>query len=75
VARDRGHVAGVVMQAGVWSSHLVIPDHMGFNITALVAGLGIGGVAVALAVQNILGDLFASLSIVLDKPACFSPSG
>jgi len=56
------------MEAGVWSSHLVIPDHMGFNITALVAGLGIGGVAVALAVQNILGDLFASLSIVLDKP-------
>jgi small-conductance mechanosensitive channel len=38
------------------------------DITALVAGLGIGGVAVALALQNILGDLFASLSIVMDKP-------
>jgi len=38
------------------------------NITGLVAGLGIGGIAVALAVQNILGDLLASLSIVLDKP-------
>lgn len=47
---------------------LLILDNMGVNITGLVAGLGIGGIAVALAVQNILGDLFASLSIVLDKP-------
>jgi small-conductance mechanosensitive channel len=47
---------------------LVGLDHFGVNITAMVAGLGVGGVAVALAVQNILGDLFASLSIVLDKP-------
>ena len=43
-------------------------DNFGFNITTLVASLGIGGIAVALAVQNILGDLFASLSIALDKP-------
>ncbi|HSW12762.1 MAG TPA: mechanosensitive ion channel family protein [Solimonas sp.] len=47
---------------------LLVLDNLGVNITALVAGLGIGGVAVALAVQNILGDLFASLSIVVDKP-------
>jgi MscS family membrane protein len=47
---------------------LLILDQLGFDITALVAGLGIGGVAIALAVQNVLGDLFASLSIVLDKP-------
>lgn len=47
---------------------LVALDNMGIDITTLVAGLGIGGVAVALAVQNILGDLFASLSIILDKP-------
>src|SRR5690606_19496698 len=40
----------------------------GVDVTALVAGLGVGGIAVALAVQNILGDLFASVSIVLDKP-------
>ena len=40
----------------------------GINVTALVTGLGIGGVAIALAVQNILGDLFAALAIVLDKP-------
>ncbi len=43
-------------------------NNLGINISALLAGLGIGGVAVALAAQNILGDLFASLSIVLDKP-------
>lgn len=47
---------------------LLILDNLGVNVTGLVAGLGIGGIAVALAVQNILGDLFASLSIVLDKP-------
>jgi small-conductance mechanosensitive channel len=42
--------------------------HFGVDITALVAGVGVGGVAVALAVQNILGDLFASLSIIIDQP-------
>ncbi|MGZ8288981.1 MAG: mechanosensitive ion channel family protein [Telluria sp.] len=47
---------------------LMILDNMGVNITTLVASLGVGGIAVALAVQNILGDLFASLSIVMDKP-------
>ena len=47
---------------------LLALDNLGVNISALVAGLGIGGVAIALAIQNILGDLFASLSIVLDKP-------
>src|SRR3546814_19469041 len=43
-------------------------DNLGVDVTAMVAGLGVGGIAVALAVQNILGDLFASLSIVIDKP-------
>jgi small-conductance mechanosensitive channel len=47
---------------------LLVLDNVGVNITGLVAGLGIGGIAVALAVQNILSDLLASLSIVLDKP-------
>jgi small-conductance mechanosensitive channel len=47
---------------------LVALDNLGVNITALVTGLGVGGIAVALALQNILGDLLASLSIVLDKP-------
>jgi small-conductance mechanosensitive channel len=53
----------------IWSLlTLVALDNVGINITALLAGLGVGGVAVALALQNILGDLFASLSIALDKP-------
>ena len=47
---------------------LLALDNLGVNVTAMVAGLGVGGIAVALAVQNILGDLFASLSIVIDKP-------
>lgn len=47
---------------------LLVLDNLGIDVTALVASLGIGGVAVALAVQNILGDLFACVSISLDKP-------
>lgn len=47
---------------------LLALDNIGVNVTALVASLGIGGIAVALAVQNILSDLFASLSIAIDKP-------
>ncbi len=58
-------LAGVVIWALVVLATL---DNLGVNITALVAGLGIGGVAVALALQNVLGDLFASLSIALDRP-------
>lgn len=47
---------------------LLILSNLGFNISALAASLGIGGIAVALAIQNILGDLFASFSIYFDKP-------
>jgi len=53
----------------IWALVLLLTlDNLGVNITALVAGLGIGGVAVALALQNVLGDLFAALSIALDQP-------
>jgi small-conductance mechanosensitive channel len=53
----------------LWSLLILVGlDNLGVDVTALVASLGIGGIAVALAVQNILGDLFASLSIMLDKP-------
>lgn len=53
----------------LWAFVLLLAlDNLGVDVTALVAGLGVGGIAVALAVQNILGDLFASLSIVMDKP-------
>jgi small-conductance mechanosensitive channel len=47
---------------------LLILSNIGLNVTALLASMGIGGIAIALAVQNILGDLFASLSITIDKP-------
>ena len=53
----------------IWSLVILFAlSNLGVNITALLAGLGVGGVAVALALQNVLGDLFASLSIALDKP-------
>ncbi len=62
-------VLGFVGRIVLWSVVLLmILDNLGVNITALVASLGIGGIAVALAVQNILGDIFASLSIALDRP-------
>ena len=47
---------------------VVALSNMGIQVTALVTGLGVGGIAIALAIQNILGDLFGALSIVLDKP-------
>jgi len=47
---------------------LLVLNNLGIKITTLIAGLGVSGIAIALAVQNILGDLFASLSIVLDRP-------
>lgn len=49
---------------------LLCLQNLGVDVTALIAGLGIGGIAVALAVQNILGDLFASLTIALDELFC-----
>jgi small-conductance mechanosensitive channel len=58
-------IAGLV----VWSmAFLLALDNLGIQIKPLLAGLGIGGIAVALAVQTVLGDLLASMSIALDKP-------
>lgn len=60
---------GFVVRVAIWSVFLLLAlSNLGIDVTTLVASLGIGGVAVALALQNVLGDLFASLSIVLDKP-------
>jgi small-conductance mechanosensitive channel len=57
------------VRLALWTTVLLLAlDNLGINITALVAGLGVGGIAVALAAQNILGDLFASMAILLDKP-------
>ncbi|MFQ6045789.1 MAG: mechanosensitive ion channel family protein [Gemmatimonadales bacterium] len=60
---------GFLSKLAVWAVAVLLAlDNLGIDVTALVTGLGIGGIAVALAVQNVLGDLLASLSIVLDKP-------
>jgi len=62
-------VLDFVSRLVLWSvALLLVLDNLGFNITTLIAGLGVGGIAIALAVQNVLADLFASLSIILDKP-------
>jgi small-conductance mechanosensitive channel len=60
---------GLVLQLLMWAVLLLMGlQNIGIQVGPLLAGLGVGGIAVALALQNILGDLFASLSIVLDKP-------
>jgi small-conductance mechanosensitive channel len=62
-------IIGFLSRATIWSFVLLLTlDNLGIEIKPLLAGLGIGGIAVALAAQNILGDLFASLSIALDRP-------
>lgn len=62
-------VISFILRIVVWVvTLLLLLDNLGVNITTLIASLGIGGVAVALALQNVLGDLFASLSIAIDKP-------
>ncbi|HEX5580093.1 MAG TPA: mechanosensitive ion channel family protein [Gemmatimonadaceae bacterium] len=59
----------MVVRLALWVVVLLVAlATFGVDVTALITGLGIAGVAVALAVQNVLGDLLASLSIVLDKP-------
>jgi len=73
-AEDTGARASVgalmfLGQLAIWAVFALLAlDNLGINITALVAGLGVGGIAVALAVQTILSDLFGSMSIALDKP-------
>jgi small-conductance mechanosensitive channel len=62
-------ILGFIARATIWSLVLLLTlDNLGIEIKPLLAGLGIGGIAVALAVQNVLSDLFASLSITLDRP-------
>lgn len=62
-------ITGLILRAMVWSVMLLsILANAGVDITALVASLGVGGIAIALAIQTILSDVFASLSIGFDKP-------
>jgi small-conductance mechanosensitive channel len=63
------NVLGFIGQVVLWALVLLLClEAAGFNVNSLIASLGIGGIAVALALQNVLGDLFASISILLDKP-------
>lgn len=60
---------GFLGRIALWSVLVLMAvSNLGIEIGPVLTGLGVGGIAVALAVQNVLGDLFASLSIVLDKP-------
>lgn len=74
VSRDVGsattiRAVGFAARVLMWTMLLLLAlDNLGVDVTAMVAGLGIGGIAVALAVQNILGDLLASVSIIVDRP-------
>ncbi|QCR35586.1 mechanosensitive ion channel family protein [Nissabacter sp. SGAir0207] len=62
-------IMGVIMRTLVWAIMVLsILANAGVDITALMASLGVGGIAIALAVQTVLSDMFASLSIGFDKP-------
>lgn len=63
------NLISIIVRVAIYSLvFLLILNNLGVDITALIAGFGIGGIAIALAVQNILSDLFSSLTIILDKP-------
>lgn len=62
-------VLTVIINVVVWGiAAIILLDNLGVNVTGLMAGLGIGGIAIGLAAQGIFSDLFAALSILLDKP-------
>ncbi len=63
------HFLGTMAKSVLWGiAVLLLLSNLGVNITSLIAGLGIGGVAIAFALQNILTDLFSSFAIYFDKP-------
>lgn len=62
-------VLTILINAAVWViAFIVILDNLGVNVTGLIAGLGVGGIAIGLAAQGIFSDLFAALSILFDRP-------
>lgn len=62
-------VIRILVNVVVWAIALILVlDNLGVNVTALVAGLGIGGIAIGLAAQGIFSDLFAALAIIFDRP-------
>lgn len=67
--KDAMNVITVLVNVVVWILALIlILDNVGVNVTALVAGLGVGGIAIGLAAQGIFSDLFAALAILFDRP-------
>lgn len=66
------HIIGIlnkIIKGALWAvAVIIILSNFGYNVSALAAGLGIGGLAIAFAMQNILSDVFASFSIYFDKP-------
>ena len=67
--RDTAQTVTFAAQGFIWvGAFLFVLSNLGFNVTSMVAGLGISGIAVALAAQAVLGDLFSAVAIYLDKP-------
>jgi small-conductance mechanosensitive channel len=63
------NLLNLIAKIVLWSFGLLfILSNAGINVTSLIAGLGIGGIAVAFALQNVLNDLFSSFAIYFDKP-------
>ena len=63
------NIIRVLVNVVVWAlATILILDNLGVNVTALVAGLGVGGIAIGFAAQGIFGDLFAALAILFDRP-------
>ena len=68
LAKAMGLIRVLVTVALFAVAAIMVLDNLGVNVTGLVAGLGIGGIAIGLAAQGIFSDLFAALSIIFDKP-------
>lgn len=67
--RQTSRAVLVLVNFFIWAGALVfVLDNLGFDVTSMLAGLGIGGVAIALAAQAVLGDLFAAVALFLDRP-------
>jgi len=68
-SKTAANVIGLIIKGVLWTlALLTILSNLGVNITTFVAGLGIGGIAIAMALKNILSDLFSSFAIYFDKP-------
>lgn len=68
-AATAAHLVTMIAKIGLWAfGGIFVLSNLGIEVTSLIAGLGIGGIAIAFALQGVLSDLFASFSIYADKP-------